>query len=45
MGGSLAALYQQCATKPEYQYDAESGMELDAEIGRIVAAGEVRLLQ
>lgn len=48
MGGALASLYQQCTSKPEYQYDAESGAELDAvftEIGKIVSRGDVRLLE
>jgi Flp pilus assembly protein TadG len=48
MNGALTSLYQQCASHPKYQFDAESAAELNAvfaEIGKIVSTGELRLLK
>ncbi|MCZ6772049.1 MAG: pilus assembly protein [Proteobacteria bacterium] len=47
MGGALSELYQQCASDPAYQFDAESGYDLEdvfGVIGNIVNALSVRLI-
>lgn len=48
MGGALTHLYRRCTTRPEYQYDAESGLELRAvfaEIGATITSGSIRLVE
>ncbi|WP_296818801.1 pilus assembly protein [Brevundimonas sp.] len=46
MGGALRDLYRRCTSRPEFQYDAESGPQLRAvfsEIGATITSGDVRL--
>ena len=48
MDGALTGLYQNCASKPEYEFDAENSEALEAvftTIGRIVTTGQLRLIQ
>lgn len=48
MKGALTSLYQQCATKPEYHFDAESNIalvEAFGNIGSALNAGDLRLIQ
>ncbi len=47
MGGDLTDLYQQCTTVPEYQFDAETEIELEQVfgiIGDLVTTGGARLV-
>ena len=48
MGGALTSLYQQCASKPEFEFDAESEADLESvfsTIGELLTAGTVRLIR
>lgn len=47
MNGALEALYEQCVSKPEYNFTAESGVELNTvftTIGATLAKGRLRLV-